>query len=348
MKRHKAILSSLHTIYRLTTTSGDLKNFSTGICRLLRSVFGADKIIMLSQIPSSSNFFKIRLEDKGQFAKKGGFSILTTVEKEVLRQNNPMLFPNRLIAPFIFLDTLGAIYVRRKPKLKPFDEIEKAWFLSLCEQVSISLKILHLYQEQHKMMLNYVKSLSEFLTQNVPTSYLHTQVITWLIRNLGRALKMSETEIKALERAALLHDAGKIKLPSRLLKKQSPLTDDEFKLITKHPRKGVELIKNLEILKPVIPIILHHHERWDGEGYPSRLKKEKIPLGSRILAILDTFDAMHFGRPYKKRHTLEQIKEEFKKQKGRQFDPKIVDIFLKILKRKGLQKYLKFPKPEGG
>ena len=151
---------------------------------------------------------------------------------------------------------------------------------------------------------------------------------------------MSEAEIKSLRHAALLHDAGKIKLPSHLLKKQKPLTEEEYKLIEKHPQKGVELFRNLEILKPAIPIILHHHERFDGQGYPSKLKKDKIPLGSRILSILDTFDAMYFGRPYKDRDDLEKIEDEFRKQKGKQFDPKIVDTFLRILKRKSIRKHL--------
>jgi HD-GYP domain-containing protein (c-di-GMP phosphodiesterase class II) len=101
------------------------------------------------------------------------------------------------------------------------------------------------------------------------------------------------------------------------------------------------MIKDLEILKPVIPIILHHHERYDGKGYPSKLKKEYIPLGSRILSILDAFDAMYFGRPYKKRKQLIEIEEELKTQKGTQFDPKIVDVFLKVIKKEEMRKYLR-------
>ena len=155
------------------------------------------------------------------------------------------------------------------------------------------------------------------------------------------AMRLSELEVKSLEHASLLHDVGKMQVPSKLLKKQQPLTDKEFKLIAKHPRKGVELFKNLEILKPAIPIILHHHERYDGKGYPSKLKKDQIPLASRILSVLDTFDAMYFGRPYRRKRRLKEIEKEFKQQRGKQFDPKVVDVFLSILKRKSIQKYLK-------
>jgi HD-GYP domain-containing protein (c-di-GMP phosphodiesterase class II) len=108
----------------------------------------------------------------------------------------------------------------------------------------------------------------------------------------------------------------------------------------KHPKKGVAFIKDLSSLKPVVPLILHHHERYDGKGYPSRLKKNQIPIGSRILAVLDAFDAMFFGRPYKERLKLERIENELKKQRGKQFDPKVVDTFLRILRKKSIIKYL--------
>jgi HD-GYP domain-containing protein (c-di-GMP phosphodiesterase class II) len=340
MNRYGKTFPSFHTIYRLITTLTDLTSFGTGICRIFRSAFKADKVVILIKTSSPSSFLKIRLEGKEQQIKKGGKSILTRIEKEILKQEKEIIFNNRLICPFTFENTLGAIYVKRESRAKNFNEIERKWFLALCEEVSLGLKIFNLLQEQQKIMVNYVKSLSTFLSQYVPTSHLHKKALPKLIKEMGRAMNLSEAEVKSLRHASLLHDAGKIKLPSHLLKKQKPLTDDEYKLIEKHPQKGVELFRNLEILKPAIPIILHHHERYDGKGYPSKLKREKIPLGSRILSILDTFDAMYFGRPYKDRIGLEEIEEEFKKQKGKQFDPKIVDTFLRILRRKSMRKHL--------
>ena len=338
---YKTVFSSFHTIYRLTTTSGDLVSFTTGVCRLFRNLLKASKVVMICVNSSPQAFLKIRLENKKHFVKKGGKSILTRIEKEILKQEKEMSFGRRLIYPFIFNETLGAIYVKRDSSLKPYSEAERKWFSSLCEEVSVGLKVINLYREQEKLILNYVNSLTKFLNQYVPTSYLHTKTMLRLIKAMGKAMHLSEIETKALLNASLLHDAGKIQVPSKLLKKQQPLTHEEFKLMTKHPRKGAELLKNLEILKPAIPIILHHHERYDGQGYPSKLKKDKIPLGSRILSVLDSFDAMFFGRPYKEGMPLEEIEHEFKKQKGKQFDPKVVDVFLRILKRKAIREYLK-------
>ncbi|MDP8289520.1 MAG: HD domain-containing phosphohydrolase [Candidatus Susulua stagnicola] len=340
---YKTVFSSLHTIYRLTTTSSSLVSFAIGVSRLFRNLLKANKIVIICNNGAPQTFLKVRLENKKQFIKKGGKSILTRIEKEILKQEKEMSFGRRLIYPFIFNETLGAIYIKRDSGLKPYNEAEKGWFSALCEEVSVSLKVINLHREQQKLMLNYINSLTKFLNQYVPTSSLHTKPMLRLIRAMGKSMHLSEIETKALVNASLLHDAGKMQVPSNLLEKQKPLTNEEFKVMAKHPRKGVELLKNLEILKPAIPIILHHHERYDGQGYPSKLKKDKIPLGSRILSILDSFDAMFFGRPYRKRKPLEEIEQEIKKQKGKQFDPKIVDVFLKILKRKTIREYLKSP-----
>jgi HD-GYP domain-containing protein (c-di-GMP phosphodiesterase class II) len=340
MKKYKTIFSTFHTIYRLIIASTDIKNFLTGIARIYKNAFKADRVVLVCKNVNSYPFMKIRLEDKRQDIKKGGLSILTRREREILNQEKEIILDSRLIYPFNFLDTLGAIYIRRKKK-NIFTELEKRWFLSLCEEVNIGLKIFNLYREERKIIINYVKSLTKLLDQFVPTSSLHPKSALRLIRALGKEMKLSKTEISSLEYASLLHDAGKIQLPSKILKKQKPLTEKEFKVIMKHPKKGVELIKDLDILRPIIPIILHHHERFDGKGYPSHLKKGQIPLGSRILSVIDAFDAMYFGRPYKKRKSLREIEKEFKKQMGKQFDPKVVTAFLKILKRKDIRKYLR-------
>lgn len=341
MKKYRTIFSAFHVIYRLITTSIDIKSFLIGIAKVYKNAFKADRVVLVYKNINSYPFIKVRLDENRQDIKKGGLSILTSREREILIQEEEIVFGNRLIYPFNFFDTLGAIYIRRRKQKETFTELEKKWFLSLCEEVSIGLKIFNLYREERKIIINYIKSLTRLLDQFVPTSSLHPKSALRLIRALGKEMKLSKTEISSLEYASLLHDAGKIQLPSKIFKKQKPLTEKEFKVIMKHPKKGVELIKDLDILKPIIPIILHHHERFDGKGYPSRLKKGQIPLGSRILSIIDAFDAMYFGRPYKKKKSLREIEEELRKQMGKQFDPKVVTAFLKILRRKDIRKYLR-------
>lgn len=286
-------------------------------------------------------FNKIVLENVTQRKIKGGKSILTALEKKVIVDAKEVKCPHRLIAPFIFMDTFGAIYLKRKQQNRPFQDIEQKLFFSLSECVSLGFRIMNLYYEEKKIILNYIDSLTKLLAQYVPTSHIHVKSAFRLVRALGKELKIPPSDIKSLEFACLLHDAGKINIPAKLLMKNAPLTEKETKLLKMHPRKGANLIKDMQLLKPVIPIIVHHHEKYDGSGYPHRLKKEKIPLGSRILSVLDAFDAMYFGRPYKGRLELSDIEKEFKKQRGKQFDPDVVDAFLKILHRKTIRKYLK-------
>lgn len=340
MRKYSAIFSSFHTIYRLITTSSNIKNFAVGVCRVYKNVLKVNTVVLICKNVDAHRFMKIRVQLDKQYVKVGGISILTQRERALLEQGKEIIAANRIVYPFGFGDSLGIVYIKRKKRSDDFNELERRWFLSLSEEISIGLKIFHLYREEHRIMINYIKSLTKLLQQHVPTSSLHAKCIFRLIKILGKELKLSEIEIKSLEYAALLHDAGKLELPIDILKKQKPLTDEEYKLIMKHPRQGVELIKNLEVLKPAVPIILHHHERYDGKGYPYKLRKEQIPIGARILAVVDAFDAMYFGRPYKKRKYLNEIEEEFKKQMGKQFDPKIIIVFLKIMRRNDIRSYL--------
>lgn len=338
--KYKNLFSPFHTIYRLTTTSTNLQNFLSGISRLYKSSFKAEKVIIICKNISSHGFVRIRLDENHQSLKKGGKSILTKIEKEILAQGKEIMLRNRMIYPLIFSETMGGIYIKRAQNKDDFTEIDKKLFLSMSEETSISLKILNLYWENQKTTVNYIKSLSSILDQFVPTSYLHTKCTNKLLKTLAKAMRLSQQESEALEYAALLHDTGKIQLPSKLLSKQKPLTDEEYKIVMNHPRNGVALLKDLNSLKPAIPIILHHHEKYDGTGYPSKLKGDQIPLGARILSIVDAFDAMYFGRPYKKRQTVLEIESDLRSQMGKQFDPKVTETFLKILRRADVKKHL--------
>ncbi|MEW6068366.1 MAG: HD domain-containing phosphohydrolase [Nitrospirota bacterium] len=131
--------------------------------------------------------------------------------------------------------------------------------------------------------------------------------------------------------ASLLHDVGKIGTYDSLLDKQGNLTSEEFEIVKKHPVQGVDILKEIKQLKNILPIIRHHHERIDGKGYPDGIIGEKIPLGSRILHIVDSFDAMTEDRPYRISRGIEYAKSELKRCAGSQFDAELVNVFLRII-----------------
>lgn len=148
---------------------------------------------------------------------------------------------------------------------------------------------------------------------------------------IGKKLGLQDSDIKLLQIGGLFHDIGKIGVPDSILLKEAKLTDDEYSQIKNHPSIGAHILSNATIFADIIPIVKHHHEKYDGTGYPGRLKGEDIPYLARIAAIADTFDAMTSVRPYRKALPLDIVKEEFRKYSGTQFDPEIAKVFLEIL-----------------
>ena len=148
---------------------------------------------------------------------------------------------------------------------------------------------------------------------------------------IGRKLGLPEEQLKILRIGGLFHDIGKIGIPDSILQKEAKLTDDEYSEIKNHPSIGAHILGAASIFKDIIPIVKHHHERYDGRGYPSGLAGEDIPYLARITAVADTFDAMTSKRSYRDALDLQYVKEEFEKCKGTQFDPQIAEVFINIL-----------------
>ncbi len=146
----------------------------------------------------------------------------------------------------------------------------------------------------------------------------------------ARAHGVPEDELADLAHGVLLHDIGKIGIPDAILLKPGPLTKDEWTIMRTHPEIGRRLIENIPFLKGAVPIVYCHHERWDGNGYPTGLREEQIPLGARIFAVVDAFDAMTFDRPYSKAISFEAAKAEIVRCAGSHFDPAVVTSFVKV------------------
>lgn len=158
----------------------------------------------------------------------------------------------------------------------------------------------------------------------------HQERMAFFAMVLGRELGISEEEIELIRQASLLHDLGKIGIPEVILTKKGSLTYEEFEIIKKHPLIGAEIISPVKFLKKIVPLVLHHHERYDGKGYPGGVKGQDIPLGARIISIIDAIDAMLSERPYAPPRTIPEVKEQLKENTGRQFDPFLVEVILKL------------------
>jgi GAF domain-containing protein len=161
----------------------------------------------------------------------------------------------------------------------------------------------------------------------------HSQRVTKLALAIGRELKLSPEELTSLERGALLHDVGKIGISDNILRKTGPLTEQERELMNQHPSLGYNMLKGIPFLQDALPVVLYHQEMWDGSGYPEGLRGSQIPLGARIFAVADTYDAMTSTRPYRKALSHEEAVREIARCRGTQFDPLVVDAFLALFRK---------------
>ena len=148
---------------------------------------------------------------------------------------------------------------------------------------------------------------------------------------IGKRLGLSDTDLRNLQIGGLFHDIGKIGVPDSIIQKEGKLDDDEYSQIKQHPNIGVHILSNASIFKDILPIVEHHHEKYDGTGYPGRLAGDDIPYLARIAAVADSFDAMASKRAYRDALPIEKIISEFMRCRGTQFDPNIDDIFIDIL-----------------
>ncbi|MEW6103028.1 MAG: HD-GYP domain-containing protein [bacterium] len=160
----------------------------------------------------------------------------------------------------------------------------------------------------------------------------HSNKVRRYAEAIGKRLYLSENEMKTLSIASILHDIGKQDIDTAILDKPGPLTSEEYNLIKSHSSKGANMLRSIDMLKSASMAVYHHHERYDGFGYPDGLRGEEIPYLSRILAVVDAFDAMTSERPYKPKKSIHEAIIELQDNSGTQFDSEIVDAFIHVLR----------------
>ncbi len=179
--------------------------------------------------------------------------------------------------------------------------------------------------------IQIARALTKALEARDPYTQDHSARVARLVRLLGSELGLSKDELDSLELAAELHDLGKIGIPDGVLLKPGPLEPEEMAQIQLHPAWSVRILRSLEFLRDILPIIEAHHERYDGSGYPRGLRGEEIPFGARILAVVDGYEAMTSPRPYRPAYSEAEAVERLKLGAGTQWDPRIVEAFTRMI-----------------
>jgi putative two-component system response regulator len=224
--------------------------------------------------------------------------------------------------PFLVTDLIKSIeYVKKQRAL---DQRRREWVAELQDAVTEKT------DELKKVYTNVLASLAQAMEKRDIGTFGHSRRVSYLARLIAAALDMGETQRADLKTAALLHDIGKIGITDFILGKEGPLSEEERAVIRSHPQKGVEILKPLKQYEHILPSILHHHENYDGSGYPAGISGERIPLFARIIAVADAYDAILSTRPYRSAADHERAIAELLAYAGRQFDPVIVDAFVRM------------------
>jgi putative nucleotidyltransferase with HDIG domain len=223
---------------------------------------------------------------------------------------------------------IGILYLASDEELR-YERHHTEFFQLLAEVLSSGIFNSRLYDDIERSYLQTVGALTNAIEAKDPYTKGHTERVAKLSMRMAEALGLSGQEKEHLRFAALLHDVGKIGIDLDILRKRSALSEEETDEMRSHPGKGVQILTPIHFLKPVLSSIRHHHEHYDGTGYPLGLKGGEIPFKARILSIADAWDAMRSDRPYRTALSLEEAKRELLRHAGTQFDPDIVDVLIR-------------------
>jgi HD-GYP domain-containing protein (c-di-GMP phosphodiesterase class II) len=223
---------------------------------------------------------------------------------------------------------LGVLHLDRSPSQEPFTKADLHLADALAANVSAGIESAQLLRKQRDLFRNTIKILAQAVELRDDYTGGHTTRVTNYALLLGKQMDLPEDQLELIDIGTPLHDIGKIGIDDAILKKKSRLTQEEFEIMKTHTVKGADILQTIPDLAPIIPIVLSHHERWDGHGYPQGLKGEAISQLARIVAVADAFDAMTSDRPYRKGMPFEVAFAELSKQSGLQFDPDCAVAFL--------------------
>jgi len=229
---------------------------------------------------------------------------------------------------------IGVVTVLRSNAGRAFTEDDESLVTNIGSQMAVAIENYRLNLDVERTYVETIMALALAVEAKDPYSAGHSKRVGFFAARIGEMMGLDAETLRILNDAGILHDIGKIGIKDDILLKPSPLTSDEEKIMHQHPIIGEVIVKPVRSLQRVGTLVRHHHEKYDGSGYPGGLKGEQIPLGARILSVADTYDSMVTDRPYRKRLSLEEAKSELRTLAGRQYDPAVVDAFLRVLSEK--------------
>ena len=295
------------------------------------------KIVLASSEPYDETFWQLSVFDAAsRWAVDKGESLIIDSGMEGIPKGIPNL-PEFIQSYMVFpLKTpkkiIGILNLVRAQNTVSYSKLDLELINVLASQASISIENARLYQNIRDNYLKTVRGFALAVEAKDKYTHGHSENVMKYTVVLAKHLGLEGKEIEQIKYAGLLHDVGKIGVDEAILNKPGKLTPKEFDQIKKHPELGSRILENVPFFESLVPLIKHHHEFYNGKGYPSGLAGEEIPYGARILSVADAFEAMTSNRPYRKAMSREVAFDIMKKEKGSQFDPEIAEAFLEVMK----------------
>jgi putative nucleotidyltransferase with HDIG domain len=227
---------------------------------------------------------------------------------------------------------LGIVYLDSTSEADLFKREDLALFSAISLKAGIAIDNARLYDDLRSLFYNTVETLVRTIQAKDQYTSGHSTRVSRYALLIAEKLDLTTKEKHQLYLASMLHDIGKIGVPDELLHRPGKLSEEEMERVRNHVQLGASMIEMLGEMHPIVPLIRHHHESWDGTGYPDGMKGEEIPLISRIISVADMYDAMTSDRPYRSRRTHADAVEEIKNTTGSKLDPRVAEAFLQVLK----------------
>jgi len=230
---------------------------------------------------------------------------------------------------------LGVLNISRRSGSQPYTRSELEVLSVLCGQFAVAIRNAELLADVQRLQFGAVDALIQTIEAKDPYTRGHSERVADYCGDIAREMGLTSSEAEDIRWAAQLHDIGKVGVPDSILLKPSQLTPDEMTVVEDHPMASAAIVAPLNLSRPMMELILHHHERYDGTGYPDGLAAEEIPLPARIASVADAFEAMTSDRAYRAPLPVAKAMDELERGRGTQFDPNVVDRFLDFLRGRG-------------